>query len=202
MCEFTSFFDSLTGTVVYGVTESSTKGKYYTSPTCAHFTAETGYQHGPDVSIEETWSQLSNNIREIQNQNASNLSFEENHRFAYNMVLHKGGELLYKGVVGLVAENLDKLAKEQISPVFPSGGSDIQSQEGEMLLKALRSVWDGHLGDMVKLSQILKYMVCNSPYSFHSTFQTNGISYRTVSTPKVLTFRRYTMQASTYSSSI
>ncbi|KAJ7773239.1 Cullin-domain-containing protein [Mycena metata] len=55
-------------------------------------------RHGPDVSIDKTWADLANNIREIQNHNAPNLSFEENHRFAYNMVLHKQGEMLYRGV--------------------------------------------------------------------------------------------------------
>jgi cullin 3 len=77
------------------------------------------------------------------------------------MVLLKNGEMLYNGVKKLVAENLDKLAKEEIVPVFPAGGSDPvqQSQEAEMLLKALRHIWDDHLANMLKLSQILKYMV-------------------------------------------
>ncbi|KDQ59266.1 hypothetical protein JAAARDRAFT_33992 [Jaapia argillacea MUCL 33604] len=116
---------------------------------------------GPAVSIEDTWSQLSKNIREIHNHNASNLSFEENHRFAYNMVLHKHGETLYNGVVELVGENLDELAKVEIIPSFPSGGDDDpvhQSQEGERLLKALRKVWDDHTSSMSKLRDILKYM--------------------------------------------
>jgi cullin 3 len=81
------------------------------------------------------------------------------------MVLLKNGEMLYNGVKKLVAENLDKLAKEEIVPVFPSGGSDPmqQSQEAEMLLKALRHIWDDHLANMLKLSQILKYMVRRLP---------------------------------------
>ncbi|KAJ7170656.1 Cullin-domain-containing protein [Mycena crocata] len=117
-------------------------------------------RHGPDVSIEKTWADLANNIREIQNHNAPNLSFEENHRFAYNMVLHKQGEMLYKGVNQLVAENVDHLANTQVIPLFPSGASDetVQSQEAEMLLKALRNIWDDHTSNMVRLGQILKYM--------------------------------------------
>ncbi|KAJ6619719.1 Cullin-domain-containing protein [Mycena sp. CBHHK59/15] len=117
-------------------------------------------RHGPDVSIDKTWADLANNIREIQNHNAPNLSFEENHRFAYNMVLHKQGEMLYKGVNQLVAENLDHLASSQVIPAFPSGASDetMQSQEAEMLLKALRNIWDDHTSNMVRLGQILKYM--------------------------------------------
>jgi cullin 3 len=77
------------------------------------------------------------------------------------MVLHRSGAMLYNGVNQLVAENLDKLANEEIVPVFSSRNSDRtqQSQEAELLLKALRHVWDDHLGNMLKLSQILKYMV-------------------------------------------
>ncbi|KAJ7274406.1 Cullin-domain-containing protein [Mycena haematopus] len=117
-------------------------------------------RHGPDVSIDKTWADLAHNIREIQNHNAPNLSFEENHRFAYNMVLHKKGEMLYNGVNALVAENLDHLANTQVIPTFPSGSSDetVQSQEAEMLLKALRNIWDDHVSNMHRLGQILKYM--------------------------------------------
>jgi cullin 3 len=112
------------------------------------------------------WSSLSANIREIHDQNASNLSFEENYRYAYNMVLYKNGAVLYKGVCQLVAENIDRLAQCEIVPVFPSGSSKDpvqQSQEGELLLKALKRVWDFHIGNMSKLRDILKYMVSIPP---------------------------------------
>ncbi|KIJ62793.1 hypothetical protein HYDPIDRAFT_41506 [Hydnomerulius pinastri MD-312] len=118
-------------------------------------------KHESEVSPEETWSRLSKNIREIHNHNASTLSFEENYRYAYNMVLYKSGSMLYKGVCQLVAENVDRLAEEKIIPAFPSGGNNDpmqQSQEGEHLLKALRRVWDDHTGNMSKLRDILKYM--------------------------------------------
>ncbi len=114
------------------------------------------------MSIDETWGNLKNNIVEIQNHRAGNLSYEENHRFAYNMVLHKHGEQLYKGTCQLIAENLEKLAKQDIIPAFPSGGGgDLfqSSQEGEMLLKALRKVWDDHTSSLSKLRDVLKYMV-------------------------------------------
>lgn len=48
-------------------------------------------QLGPDTSIKDTWTKLSHAIREIQNHNASKLSFEEHYRYAYNMVLYKRG---------------------------------------------------------------------------------------------------------------
>ena len=54
----------------------------------------------PDVQwdqrkAENTWSALRSAIAEIHNANASSLSFEELYRNAYNLVLHKHGELLY-----------------------------------------------------------------------------------------------------------
>lgn len=81
------------------------------------------------------------------------------------MVLHKQGEMLYRGVNQLVAENLDHLANSQVVPAFPSGASDgtMQSQEAEMLLKALRNIWDDHTSNMIRLGQILKYMVRPGP---------------------------------------
>ncbi|KAF8896373.1 Cullin, partial [Infundibulicybe gibba] len=118
-------------------------------------------QHGEEFSSEKTWLQLAKNIREIQNHNASNLSFEENHRFGYNMVLYKAGKMLYDGLLKLVSENLDKLANANIIPAFPAGGTGDpmqRSQEEEMLLKALKYVWDDHTDSMIKLGQILKYM--------------------------------------------
>lgn len=119
-------------------------------------------KHESEMTLDETWTRLSANIREIHNQNASNLSFEENYRYAYNMVLYKNGGILYKGVCQLVAENIDRLAQNEIVPTFPSPSSSRdpvqQSQEGESLLKAFRRVWDDHTGNMSKLRDILKYM--------------------------------------------
>ncbi|KAF9237673.1 Cullin family-domain-containing protein [Melanogaster broomeanus] len=118
-------------------------------------------KHDPEVSPEDTWKRLSTNIREIHNHNAFTLSFEENYRYAYNMVLYKSGSMLYNGVCQLVAENVDRLAEQDIIPAFPSGGNNDpmqQGQEAELLLKALRRVWDDHTGNMSKLQDILKYM--------------------------------------------
>ncbi|THH15832.1 hypothetical protein EW146_g4703 [Bondarzewia mesenterica] len=77
------------------------------------------------------------------------------------MVVNKQGEMLYNGVNELVAQNLDRLAAEIILPAFPTGlsGDPVhESQEGEMLLKALTKVWEDHTGSMTKLGHILKYM--------------------------------------------
>ncbi|BEJ15327.1 hypothetical protein CspHIS471_0410940 [Cutaneotrichosporon sp. HIS471] len=125
---------------------------------------------GPDTSIKEIWNKLSHAIREIQNHNASKLSFEEHYRYAYNMVLYKHGDQLYNGVKGIVAEHLDKLAEERIVPAFPrtsatqasapGGGAAAveRAVEGDRFLRAVKGVWDDHTGSMRKLKDILKYM--------------------------------------------
>ncbi|KXN89109.1 Cullin-3 [Leucoagaricus sp. SymC.cos] len=112
---------------------------------------------GPDFSVDNTWAQLSRNIREIQHNNAHNLSFEENHRYGYNMVLNRQGPTLYNGLKELVKEHLDELANSHIIPAFPVNAEQ-QTHEGEVLLKALRKVWDDHTSSMTKIGQILKYM--------------------------------------------
>ncbi|EJD06564.1 ubiquitin ligase SCF complex subunit Cullin [Fomitiporia mediterranea MF3/22] len=117
--------------------------------------------HDPDASITETWGKLSNAIREIHNHNASNLSFEENYRYAYNLVLHKYGKQMYDGVAKLIMENIDKLAETVVKPTFPSsvnGDPAQKSQEVERFLKAVRDSWDDHLSSMSKVKGILKYM--------------------------------------------
>lgn len=115
--------------------------------------------------MSDTWNSLSRAIREIHNNNASNLSFEENYRYAYNLVLHKQGEMLYSGVKALVAENVDLLVDREVKPAFPTGVSDdpaSRSQEMERLLKAVKVIWDEHTGNMSKLRDILKYVVCET----------------------------------------
>jgi cullin 3 len=118
-----------------------------------------------EPSVDDIWAQLSQNIREIHAHNAFRLSFEENHRFAYNIVLARKGQMLYDGVCALINENLDRLSKEEVIPAFPSSSSsDLveQSDERTLLLKAMRHVWDDHYENMSRLRDILKYMVgCN-----------------------------------------
>src|SRR5210317_2561590 len=45
-----------------------------------------------------TFQSLASAMDEIHNRNASTLSFEELYRNAYNLVLHKHGNLLYEGI--------------------------------------------------------------------------------------------------------
>ncbi|WVW86394.1 hypothetical protein I302_108440 [Kwoniella bestiolae CBS 10118] len=124
-----------------------------------------------ETPIKDTWTKLANAIREIQNHNASKLSYEEHYRYGYNMVLHKHGDQLYNGVKALIAEYLDKLAEEKIVPTFPrsggtrgagklGGGAEAieRALEGDRFLKAIKSAWEDHTGSMRKIRDILKYM--------------------------------------------
>ena len=156
-------------------------------------------QHTTDHS-KETWALFSKSVREIQNNNAHQLSYEENYRHAYNLVLYKHGELLYNGVCELVSQNLDRLTREVIVPAFPSGGDSDpmhRSQEGERLLKAFRNVWEEHISSMSKLRDLLKYMVRVLPTREASCTEVNRS--RTGPTLHHTIFAPYTMQERTYS---
>ena len=157
------------------------------------------------MSLDETWKRLSNNIREIFAQNAANLSFEENHRFSYNLVLGKQSEKLYEGVKVLIVENLQNMVKEKLIPAFPTGvRSDMisRAKEGEELLKAFRCVWDDHESGLCKLRDILKYLVCLPVVFFPSPSVAEAlICPRTECMHQRNAFPPYTMPESCYSTS-
>jgi cullin 3 len=68
----------------------------------------------------DTFDRLASAVKEIQHKNASKLSFEEHYRYAYTLVLHKQGQLLYDGIKSLVEEHLEVEAQTRIGPAFPS----------------------------------------------------------------------------------
>mmetsp|Transcript_13328 Transcript_13328/g.25129 ORF Transcript_13328/g.25129 Transcript_13328/m.25129 type:complete len:779 (+) Transcript_13328:73-2409(+) len=93
-----------------------------------------------------TWECLKHAIHQIHQHNASSLSFEELYRNAYNLVLHKYGELLYNGVQGVVAEHLKAVAQSCVD--CPD----------DRLLEELKKQWDDHKTTMVMIRDILMYM--------------------------------------------
>ncbi|TDH71544.1 hypothetical protein CCR75_001081 [Bremia lactucae] len=95
---------------------------------------------------KEIWASLRTAIYEIFSHNASVLSFEELYRNSYNLVLHKHGDLLYNGVVGVITEHLNEVA--QI----------VSSVTDEMLLRALNDQWVDHQVVMTMVRDILMYM--------------------------------------------
>ncbi|CAM9354291.1 unnamed protein product [Phaeothamnion confervicola] len=92
------------------------------------------------------WQALSRAIDEIHNMNAGTLSFEELYRNAYNLVLHKHGELLYHGV------------RESVQGHLLATASIIAATTDEQLLTVLAERWDTHGVTMVMVRDILMYM--------------------------------------------
>lgn len=107
------------------------------------------FRSGEPMNAEEakrTWQSLDQAIHQIHAHNASSLSFEELYRNAYNLVLHKYGELLYSGVQRVVTEHLKHVARSVIES--PDHG----------LLEELKAQWDDHKTTMVMIRDILMYM--------------------------------------------
>lgn len=115
-----------------------------------------------------TWECLKHAIHQIHQHNASSLSFEELYRNAYNLVLHKYGELLYNGVQGVVADHLKTVAQSCVD--CPD----------DRLLEELKKQWDDHKTTMVMIRDILMYMDRNfvSQYKKVPVFEMGLIIFR------------------------
>lgn len=103
------------------------------------------HQMDPNYA-ENTWNLLKNAIHEIHRQNASGLSFEELYRNAYNMVLHKYGDLLYRGLREVVHEHLLSVAKQ------------VAAANDQDFLLELQHAWNNHKMSMLMIRDILMYM--------------------------------------------
>lgn len=117
----------------------SDKKKFVIKPFRPHCQMDAG-------QAKEIWQKLSEAIREIHNQNASALSFEELYRNAYNLVLHKHGDLLYTGVCRSVQEHLGRVAVE------------VANAPNETLLAVVAKCWSDHQLTMMMVRDILMYM--------------------------------------------
>ncbi|PSC70166.1 cullin 3 [Micractinium conductrix] len=95
---------------------------------------------------DNTWALLDAAIHEINNHNASGLSYEELYRNAYNMVVNKYGERLYNGLKDTETAHLHKVAAR------------IEAAQGEGFLRALRSEWELHNKAVQMIRDILMYM--------------------------------------------
>lgn len=67
-------------------------------------------------------------------------------RNSYNLVLHKHGDLLYNGVIGVITERLTKIAQE------------ISAVSDDLLLVVLNQKWTDHQIIMTMVRDILMYM--------------------------------------------
>ena len=98
------------------------------------------------TAAQQIWDILANAIDEIYNRNASQLSFEELYRNAYNLVLHKHGTLLYDGVS-------EKLSSHLLATV-----NRLAEVPDTSLLEEMASTWAEHQITMVMIHDILMYM--------------------------------------------
>ena len=99
-------------------------------------------------SAQKIWKGLRDSIDEIHNQDASLLSFEELYRSAYNLVLHKHGDVLYEGVRGCVEEHLSKVGEKV-------GQQSLDST----VMKRVGEAWTDHMLKMVMVrDSICMYM--------------------------------------------
>lgn len=92
------------------------------------------------------WNTMKDAIQMIYAQQASQLSYEELYRTAYQMVLHKHGEMLYDNVKKTTAEMLQPIAQKLIN------------MPDEDLLQEITSVWHLEKNVIHKISDILLYM--------------------------------------------
>lgn len=68
-------------------------------------------------------------------------------RNSYNLVLHKHGDLLYNGVIGVITERLNAIAQE------------VAQVSDDLLLPVLNQKWTDHQLIMTMVRDILMYMV-------------------------------------------
>ena len=100
-------------------------------------------------AAQQIWDILANAIDEIYNRNASQLSFEELYRNAYNLVLHKHGTLLYDGV----SEKLSSHLLETVSRL-----AEVQETK---LLDEMASTWSEHQVSARSMCWLLKLALCD-----------------------------------------
>jgi len=133
----------------------------------------------------EKWASLSASITQIYNKNASTLSFEELYRSAYNLVLHKHGEVVYNGVKESITERM-KFVGAEVGAIEgweeycgksgdddgTTGGTDKtisephthytttndSKKDGGELLGALEEKWKDHKLTLVMVRDILMYL--------------------------------------------
>jgi len=106
----------------------------------------------------KTWNLLKGAIHEIHKQNASGLSFEELYRNAYNMVLHKYGDLLYSGLRQVVTDHLKEVS------------DNVSISLDNNFLNELNKAWSDHKVSMLMIRDILMYM--DRVYVSHNSFPT------------------------------
>ena len=95
---------------------------------------------------------------EIHNRNASTLSFEELYRNAYNLVLHKHGNLLYGGITDRLTVHLRQCGGRLVRLQRDIEKSQDSPPLQYRLLEELGKAWTEHRITMVMVRDIFMYM--------------------------------------------
>lgn len=98
------------------------------------------------VLFETLWPVLATAIAQIQNRDASQLSFEELYRRLYGLVLRKYGQRLYDAVAAVISAHLGGVEQA----LETAGGTD--------LLSAAVEAWQAHALSMRMISDVLMYL--------------------------------------------
>ena len=97
-------------------------------------------------AAQEAWRKLERAIDEIYNRNSSALYFEELYRTAYNLVLHKHGEMLYEGVKACFRDHA------------LSTCGVMKKVADSNLLSELCIAWEDNKTTITKIKDIVMYM--------------------------------------------
>ena len=92
------------------------------------------------------WNTIRDAIQKIYAQKASQLSYEELYRTAYNLVLHKHGEMLY--------DNVRKTTVDMLQPITQR----LLEVPDEELVREITKVWDLEKYVIIMIKDILLYM--------------------------------------------
>lgn len=99
----------------------------------------------PDFA-NRTWSKLQDALRRIQDRDMADLSYEALYRYAYNMVLHKHGEFLFRGVQDELRRHLEEIQMTLESCV-----------DEEELLESMKIHWGWYCRSLGQIRDVLMY---------------------------------------------
>ncbi|KAL7669129.1 hypothetical protein ACOME3_009797 [Neoechinorhynchus agilis] len=98
------------------------------------------------------WSNLRFTIEQIQQKSNTSLSFEESYRNAYNLVLHRHGDMLYKGLRDLISGHLSSSVRDRLL------GHIRSESDTKTILSNISTEWHDHLVAMGMIRDVLMYM--------------------------------------------
>ena len=94
----------------------------------------------------QNWNTIREAIHKIYAKEASTLSYEELYRTAYNLVLHKHGEILYQGVRNTTIELLQPIVEK------------LNKCSEDDLIRRINEIWKDIKLSIVMIKDILMYM--------------------------------------------